>query len=128
MNTSPLQDNPLISKTNEKILETNQNKRDNLFKLKSGDTPYPQSPQNKASSLLPYVVSNDQLQHHQSMINSQMRNDLQNYLAAKERLENKESDKYNAGGGDGIALSPVRRDYPISKSSSVKSSLCAMTR
>lgn len=71
------------------------------------------------------------------MINSQMRNDLQNYLKAKEREKDRERDlddtsannkNCNAGGGDGVALSPGRCEYPISKSSSVKSTLCSVTR
>lgn len=54
------------------------------------------------------------------MISSQMRNDLHNYLKSKERL------REQAGGGDGIAISPSSRDF--TKSRSVKSTLCAVSR
>lgn len=49
-----------------------------------------------------------------------MRNDLQNYFKSKERL------REQAGGGDGEAISPNSKEY--SKSRSVKSTLCAVSR
>ena len=60
------------------------------------------------------------MEQHKAKMNSQMRNDFQNYWVAKDREQD------NIGGGDGMVLSPRSRDYQMNRSS--RSTLGAVSR